>query len=224
MPEAKIALLFDIDGTLIITDGAGAVSWKRAFDELYGVEADISSYSDTGMTDPVVARRTFLAVIGRDPTPTEFTRLIERRMYYLQESVQESAGYKVLPGVAELLPALIKQGYLLGLTTGNLEAAAHIKLHRAHLNHFFSFGGYGSDSSSRTELTKVAMKRARVVSGADIAPSQFLALGDTPSDVMAAHESGIECVGVASHKFSVTQLKAAGADYVLDSLVDRLPL
>src|SRR5215471_19585240 len=161
----RIAILFDIDGTLITTGGAGATSWRLAFDELYGIPADIGEFTDAGMTDPDVGRQTFEAVLGREPERHEFTKLLERRLHYLHQTVQESGDYRVLPGVEDLLPRLVDEGYLLGLITGNLEAAAHIKLHRANLNRFFSFGGYGSDSSDRAEVTRIAMRRASLVFG-----------------------------------------------------------
>src|SRR6185437_8192719 len=134
MASKRIAILFDIDGTLISTGGAGAESWKRAFDELYGIPADTGNFTDTGMTDPDVGRQTFEAVLKRKPERKEFTRLLERRLFYLHQTVADSKDYRVLAGVEELLPKLIDDGYLLGLVTGNLEAAAHIKLHRAQLN------------------------------------------------------------------------------------------
>jgi phosphoglycolate phosphatase-like HAD superfamily hydrolase len=224
MSTNRVAILFDIDGTLISTGGAGAASWRLAFDELYRIPADIGKFSEAGMTDPEVGRRTFVAVIGHEPTRKEFSRLLERRLHYLYETVAESKTYLVLPGVEKLLPRLIEQGYLLGLVTGNVEAAAHIKLHRARLNRFFSFGGYGSDSDDRTELTKRARERASLVYGLAIEPAQSVAIGDTPLDVTAAHKAGIECVAVASGHFSVEQLRAAGADYAIGSLEDDLPL
>jgi phosphoglycolate phosphatase len=218
-----VALLFDIDGTLISTGGAGAASWRLAFDELYGVPADIGKFTDAGMTDSQVARRTFDAVVGHSPSRTELSRLLERRLNHLYATVADSTGYRVLPGVERLLPRLLEEGYLLGLVTGNGEAAAHIKLHRARLNRFFSFGGYGSDSDDRSELTKKALERAALVFGEPIDPKQCLTVGDTPLDITAAHGAGIECVGVASGHFSVEQLREAGADYVLASLRERLP-
>ncbi|MDA8397403.1 MAG: HAD family hydrolase [Actinomycetota bacterium] len=218
-----VAVLFDIDGTLIVTDGAGARSWELAFADLWEVEADISNYSDTGMTDPEVGRRTFEAVMGRSPSAAEFSRLLERRMHYLTQTVAESSGYRILPGVAELLPRLVEEGYVLGLVTGNLEAAAHVKLSRAGLNRFFSFGGYGSDSPDRTEVTRMAMRRGSVVFGGHVPPEAFLAVGDTPNDVEAAHAAGITCVAVASHKYDMEQLEASGADWVIPSLEQGLP-
>ena len=220
---SRVAVLFDIDGTLINTGGGGAASWRLAFDDLYGIPADIGEFTDIGMTDPDVGRKTFEAVMSRAPERKEFTRLLERRLHYLHQTVEESEGYRVLPGVDELLPRLIDDGYLLGLVTGNVEAAAHIKLHRARLNRFFSFGGYGSDAGDRGELTRIALERATLVYGEPVTPAQALTVGDTPLDVEGAHAAGIECVGVASHQFSVQQLRDAGADYVVSSLEQGLP-
>ncbi|MGH2866466.1 MAG: HAD family hydrolase, partial [Solirubrobacteraceae bacterium] len=98
MPE-RIAILFDIDGTLIISGGAGAASWRMAFDELYGIPADISQFTDTGMTDPEVGRQTFVAVLHRQPSRAEFAKLLERRLHYLYQTVADSKDYRVLDGV-----------------------------------------------------------------------------------------------------------------------------
>lgn len=221
----RLAILFDIDGTLIITGGAGAASWRMAFDELYGIPADIGKFTDTGMTDPDVGRQTFVAVMHRQPSRTEFTKLLERRLHYLYQTVAESDEYRVLDGVEELLPQLLDEGYLLGIVTGNLEVAAHIKLHRAKLNRFFSFGGYGSDATDRGEVTKAALRRAALVYGEEeMDPAMCLVVGDTPHDAEGAHAAGIECVGVASHNFDAEQLRKGGADYVIGSLEEGLPL
>jgi phosphoglycolate phosphatase-like HAD superfamily hydrolase len=176
------------------------------------------------MTDPDVGRKTFEAVMHRAPERAEFTRLLERRLHHMHKAVEESTAYRVLTGVEELLPRLIDGGYLLGLVTGNVEAAAHIKLHRARLNRFFSFGGYGSDSSDRGEITRIALKRAALVYGDDVGPEQAIVVGDTPRDVEGAHAAGIECVGVASGHYTVEQLREADADYALSSLEEPLPV
>jgi len=220
----RIAILFDIDGTLINSGGAGAASWRLAFDELYGIPADIGKFTDTGMTDPDVGRQTFEAVLHRPPERQEFAKLLERRLFYLHQTVAESKGYQVLAGVEKLLPELIEDSHLLGLVTGNLEAAAHIKLHRGQLNRFFSFGGYGSDSTDRAELTRIALKRGALVYGEDLPPERAIVVGDTPHDVEAAHAAGLQCVGVGSHHFDAQQLNDAGADFAITSLEEGLPL
>ncbi len=219
----RVAILFDIDGTLIISGGAGAESWRRAFDEIYGVPADIGAFTDTGMTDPEVGRLTFKGAIGRDPSDEEFAKLLDRRLHYLRQAVRESKEYRVLDGVMETIDDLLEKGYLLGIVTGNVEPAAHVKLHRPNLNRFFCFGGYGSDSENRAELTRCAVRRAALVYGAELHHDQCVIIGDTPHDAEAAHAVGIPCVGVASHNFNQDQLRAGGADWVIPSLVNGFP-
>jgi beta-phosphoglucomutase-like phosphatase (HAD superfamily) len=97
MAEHPRILLFDIDGTLVSTGGAGAVAWRQAFEELYGIPADIGKFTDAGMTDPDVGARTFEAVLHRKPTPLELTQVIQRRLEHLPDAVAQSQGYKVLP-------------------------------------------------------------------------------------------------------------------------------
>src|SRR5215475_6785592 len=159
------AVLFDIDGTLLVTGGAGGVAWQRAFRELHDVDADVAEHTDAGMTDPEIAAIVFREVIGNEGSAEERAKAIGAYLKHLPAAVAESAGYRVMPGIEKLLERLIDAGVLLGLVTGNIEAAAHIKLARAGLNRFFSFGGYGSDSADRTEVTKAALSRGSLVSG-----------------------------------------------------------
>src|SRR5215208_8242864 len=115
MPETPHILLFDIDGTLVSTGGAGAVAWRYAFQELHGIPADIGKFTDAGMTDPVVARLTFKSAVGHDPSPTELATVMAAYLDRLPEEVDESPGYRVLDGAAEVLPLLGRAGILLGL-------------------------------------------------------------------------------------------------------------
>ena len=117
MAAKYLAILFDIDGTLINSGGAGAASWRLAFDELYGIPADIGKYTDTGMTDPDVGRQTFEALLHREPTRGEFAKLLERRLHYLYQPVAGSKGYRVLEGATDLLAQLLDDGYLLGIVS-----------------------------------------------------------------------------------------------------------
>ena len=211
--QKPIAMLFDIDGTLLSTGGAGARSWRWAFNELHGIPADIGQFSDAGMTDPEVARRTFVSVIGRTPTGREIASLLAKYLSRLPHEVAESEGYKVLDGVPQLLPRLCGDGILLGITTGALEAAAQIKLARGALNHYFCFGGYGSDSALRAELTRCAIERAGRILGEPADSSQVVVVGDTPLDVEAAHAVGAVAMGVATGHFGRGDLQKVGADY-----------
>jgi phosphoglycolate phosphatase len=218
------AVLFDIDGTLISSGGASHIAWERAFQELYGVSVAIDEYTNPGMTDPVVGRLAFAGALGHQPSGRELAKLMGRRLHHLADAVAESDGYRVMDGVEALLERLVDEGLLLGLTTGNVEAAAHIKLGRANLNRFFCFGGYGSDSTDRTELTRKAVERGAIVSGGRLEQSECFSVGDTPLDVEAGHGAGIRVVGVATGSFSVEQLREAGADWAIPSLEQGFPL
>jgi phosphoglycolate phosphatase len=218
------AILFDIDGTLITTGGASDRAWNRAFKELQDVGVDVPAVTGKGVPDPEVGRVVFRNAIGREPTADEADALMRRRLDHLPDEVENSPGFRVQDCVIELLDKLIDDGILLGLTTGNVEEAAHIKLQRANLNRFFSFGGYGSDSPDRTELTKKALERAELVSGRSVEPEQCFSCGDTPRDVEAGHSAGIRVTGVATGEYTVDQLKEAGADAAISSFCEGLPL
>jgi phosphoglycolate phosphatase-like HAD superfamily hydrolase len=141
----------------------------------------------------------------------------------LPDEVAASKGYRVLDGVPECLARLRDEGKLLGLTTGGLEAAAHIKLARAGLNEFFSFGGYGTDSEDRVALTRTAIERAEAILKQELEPDEVFVVGDTPLDIEAAHGARATAVGVASGVYSVESLRDAGADHVLGSLEETFP-
>src|SRR6266550_5200774 len=170
IPRTK-AVLFDIDGTLIDTGGAGARSWSWAFEHLHGVPADIATSSSAGMTDPDVATRTFEVVLGRVPSDHELARLFAWYVYRLQDEVAISDGYRVLDGVVATLGRLIDLGIVLGIVSGGLEGSARIKLERGHLNRYFPVGAFGTDSRDRREITRVAIARVSMMHGRDIEPS-----------------------------------------------------
>jgi phosphoglycolate phosphatase len=218
------AVLFDIDGTLLVTGGAGAVAWQRAFRELHGIDADIEEHTHAGMTDPEIAAIVFREVIGREGSEAERAEAIAAYLGHLGDAVDESPGYRVMPGIEELLPRLTEQGVLLGIVTGNIESAAHAKLARGDLNRYFAFGGYGSDSRDRTELTRRALERGGVVAGSPLDPEATIGVGDTPRDVTACHGAGIRLVGVATGSYSVEELAGAGADWPLEDVNSGFPV
>jgi len=225
MPEGGTqAVLFDIDGTLLDTGGASDRAWKRAFKELQGVDVDVPAVTGKGVPDPEVGRVVFRETIGREPTDEEADALMRRRLDHLPEEVENSPGYLVKDCVVETLEKLTADGILLGLTTGNVEEAAHIKLARADLDRFFPFGGYGSDSRDRTELTKRAVERAAQAFGGKLDRARCFSCGDTPRDVEAGHGAGLRVVGVATGEFTVDELEEADADAAIGSFCEGLPL
>ncbi len=217
------AVLFDIDGTLLVTGGAGGRAWRRAFRELHSIDVNIADHTDAGMTDPEIAAIVFREVLGREGTPEERSKAIGCYLKHLPDTVAESDGYRTMPGIGKLLDDLIDAGRLLGLVTGNVEAAAHIKLARAGFNRYFSFGGYGSDSANRTEVTEAALRRGELVSGGALADDACIAVGDTPRDVKAGHGAGVKVVGVATGSYSLDQLHEAGADWCLETVESGFP-
>jgi beta-phosphoglucomutase-like phosphatase (HAD superfamily) len=216
--EAVQALLFDIDGTLISTGGASDRAWHRAFAELHGVDVDVPRYTGKGVPDPEVGLQCFRAVIGREPEGDEMAKLMALRQRYLGEEVESSPGYRVMPGVVELLERLTAEGRLVGLITGNTEPAAHTKLARADLNRFFTFGGYGSDANQRVDVCRKALDRAEIAAGGALDRAGSIATGDTPRDIEAGHGAGIRVVGVATGEYSVDELSGAGGDWVVADL------
>lgn len=217
------AVLFDIDGTLLVTGGAGAVAWQRAFRESHGIEANIDEHTRAGMTDPEIAAIIFREVIGREGSVAEREEAIAAYLSHLQQAVDESEGYRVMPGIAELLSRLAESGMPLGIVTGNIEPAARIKLARGDLNRYFSFGGYGSDSSDRTELTAKAIERGGEVAGKPLDLATTIAVGDTPRDVLAGHGAGIRVVGVATGNYSIEELEKAEADWAIADVTAGFP-
>jgi phosphoglycolate phosphatase len=217
------AVLFDIDGTLLTTGGAGGRAWARAFEERFGRPADIERFSEVGMTDPDVARATFVGTIGREPSDDELAQLIMGYLLWLPDEVLHSPGYRVFDGVRDTLAALSGMGTVLGLVTGNIEGAARIKMERSHLNRYFAFGGYGTDSRDRAALTQAAIDRAEMLHGHDLDRADIVVVGDTPRDIEAAHAVGAISVTVATGEYTEGQLRAAGADHVLPNLLAPFP-
>jgi phosphoglycolate phosphatase len=217
-------VLWDIDGTLLVTGGAGAVAWQRAFEEQWGAEANIEEHTQAGMTDPEIAAIIFREVIGREGSEAERAAAIAGYLAHLEDAVNESPGYRVMAGIEETLPRLAEQGVLQGIVTGNIEAAAHIKLARANLNRFFQFGGYGSDASDRTEVTKKALERGGAVLGTPLDLAAAISVGDTPRDIEAGHGAGIRVVGVATGSYSVDQQRDAGADWAISDVTSGFPV
>jgi phosphoglycolate phosphatase len=218
------ALLFDIDGTLIDTGGASDRAWHRAFEELYDVDVNVPDHTGKGVPDPAVGLQCFRGALGREPEGGEMAKLMALRQRHLAEEVETSPGYRVMPGARELLERLTAEGRLVGLITGNTEPAAHIKLARADLNRFFTFGGYGSDADIRVDVCRKALDRAALVAGDRFDRSGSIAIGDTPIDIEAAHSAGIRVLSVGTGDYSVDQLREAGADWAVTTLAEELPI
>ena len=222
MVAKPVAVLFDVDETLVHTGGSGARSRSAAFERLHGVAADIGQHSSAGETDPQVARETFRGVLGRDPTAEELDHIYAQYLLHLADDIWTSEQYKVLPGAEQILARLVEAGVILGLVSGAMEGGARTKLMPANLNRFFLFGAYGSDSADRGELTSIAIAKAARLHDT-LTPDQVFVVGDTPRDIDAAKHAGAVSIAVATGRYSTDELLAAGATHVLASLEHAFP-
>ncbi len=213
-------VLFDIDGTLIKSGGAGARALNRAMARVLGRDEVEADFSFAGMTDRAIFRR-MLGALGLEASESHIERVLEVYPDILREEVANASGYRVLPGIVAALDAVADTGEVaLGLGTGNVERGARIKLERVALNHYFSFGGFGCDAERRDELLRAGAARGAARLGRPLEECRVLVVGDTPLDVAAAHAIGARCLALATGGASAGALRAAGADHVFGDLAE----
>jgi len=219
MHPSKTILLFDIDGTLLISGGAGNRALNRAFQERYGIFKVMKSITPDGKTDPAIVREIFQIKLQREPGIREREELQNAYLHYLSEEIQTSSGYRLLPGVLPLLEeAGRRSGLILGLLTGNWEQGAEIKLGRSHLKRFFPFGGFGSDAEDRGEIARLAVCRGREYAGEMVPEDRIFVIGDTLHDIRCARAAGVRAIAVATGSASVEDLALHQPDHVLKDL------
>lgn len=214
-------ILFDIDGTLVRTGGAGSRAMGRAFTDLFGVAGPFDSISMAGRTDRSIFEEALerTGVAFDDGLLQRFrTRYCER----LEEALPEPGHPKgVMAGVRPLLEALAcRPGVFVALLTGNYERGAQIKLKHFDLWHYFPCGAFGDDARDRIELFPLAMARARACGAPAVSPAEVMVVGDTVLDVGCAAAAGARSVAVATGPVNVETLKRSGADVVFEDLRD----
>jgi phosphoglycolate phosphatase-like HAD superfamily hydrolase len=213
-------VLFDIDGTLVLTAHAGYRALTLACEQLVGGSDPLSGLAVAGRTDRGILTEV-LALGGRELDDDLLDRLRDQYVANLRnEILRAGEGVKaVMPGVRELLDALQgRDDVFVGLLTGNFEAGARIKLEYFDLWRYFRCGAYGDDAADRNALVPFALARARACGLPDLSPEHILVVGDTPNDVACARAVGAVPVGVATGGFSVAHLRASGADIVFQDL------
>jgi phosphoglycolate phosphatase-like HAD superfamily hydrolase len=215
-------ILFDIDGTLIRSHGAGRETIILALMEIFGTAGPIDDYKMSGKTDPRIITDLLLAAGFTDgeiaaKLPDVYRLMIENgRIIFPQRDMQPCAG------VLELLATLRQHpDVILGLVTGNIVGTAPLKLAAANIDPAqFLLGAYGSDALDRNQLPGIAMKRASDLTGSPFTGNNTVVIGDTPADILCARAGRATAVAVASGWHAVPTLARYQPDYLLENLCD----
>lgn len=220
-------ILFDIDGTLLWTDGAGRRAIHRALVDEMGTAGPIDGYRFDGKTDPQIVRELMELAGHPDSLSNERITAVCRRYVELltAELAKPTQATRIYPGIKDLLAALepheAKSQALVGLLTGNVEHGAALKLRSAGIDPArFAVGAFGSDSHARADLPAIAAERAAQRTGRRFTGADLVIVGDTPDDVACARPMSARTVGVATGSYSTAALKAAGATHVFENLGD----
>mgnify|MGYP001810070680 CR=1 FL=1 len=214
-------VLFDIDGTLLASGGAGRRAMERALREVYGGIGP-EGYAYDGKTDRQIVRE-LMRGDGHDEAVIDagMPRVFAR---YLEELVVEAqtSPIRALAGVPAVLDALDgRDDVMLGLLTGNIVQGAEVKLSAAGIDTGrFRVAAYGSDHEHRPELPRIARERAEATLGRAVPRDTLVVIGDTPLDIGCAHAQGARAIAVATGRFDTTALAAHGPEIVLDDLAD----
>jgi phosphoglycolate phosphatase len=212
-------ILFDIDGTLILTGGAGMRAMGRAFHEVFGVPDAFADVPMPGRTDAIIVAEALekCGVRQADGLLGRFRDVYFERL--AEEISLPTPGKRVLPGVRPLLEALVaRDDVLVGLLTGNYTASARIKLEFFGLWRYFRCGAFGEEAFDRNGLVQVALDRAERCGVSPAVPADVIVVGDTPFDVACALNSGARAVAVATGGSDAETLYRCGAEVVFQDL------
>ncbi|GBD39924.1 Pyrophosphatase PpaX [bacterium HR37] len=217
MQEIKL-ILFDIDGTLLVSGGASIRAINRVFKNMFGIENAMEGIKPDGKTDPLILRELFMKNLKRDFSKEEANRVFKEYLSFLEKEIVTSKSLRIMPGITQLIKTLSqKQDTAIGIATGNIEEGARIKLRHSGLEHFFRFGGFGSDSESREKLIRIAIERGRKLFNHTRRERVFV-VGDTPFDIISAKAVGAEVIAVATGSYTVEDLKRYKPHFVFKNL------
>ena len=216
-------VLFDIDGTILWSDGAGRRAVFQALEEHFG-KSGPGEHRFDGKTDPQIVRELMRhAGVSDQDIDARLEEVLDRYLALLREELESvDHAHHVFPGVRELLDALeARDDVALGLLTGNIHPGANAKLSAVGIDpDRFLVGAFGSDHHERPELPEIARRRAERVLGHPVAGPDLVVIGDTPADVACGVSIGARAIGVATGRYSVDELRACNAAAVFPDLTD----
>ncbi|MFH1681694.1 MAG: HAD family hydrolase [Candidatus Eisenbacteria bacterium] len=214
-------LVFDIDGTLLLSGGAGARALDRAFLERMSAPEAMKGIHPDGLTDYDIIQRMGARTLGRALDDAELEAIRGRYAFFLKDELARPEGFRVLPGVRALLEHLAgEEDLLLGLVTGNFETTGRMKLAHGGLDRYFRFGGWGSDSIDRAALTRIGIERGRKLAGDAVPEGGVFLIGDTVHDIRCGREAGARIVAVATGSTPIETLREKDPDFLFDDLTD----
>lgn len=215
-------ILFDIDGTLVLTGGAGGRAMGRAAADVFGFAHADKSIAMAGRTDTWIVAQ-MAAQQGTRFDAEVLGRFEAVYIGHLREEIGRAGPQKgVLPGVTGVLEMLSGHvGVHLALLTGNFRRGAEIKLEYFDLWRYFESGAFGEDAQDRNLLLQKAIDRVAAAGGPVVRPEEVVVVGDTPLDVAVALAGGARALAVATGPYDVDTLRASGAHVTLDDLRDE---
>ena len=214
-------ILFDIDGTLLLTQGAGIHAMADAGRELFSDHFTIDGIEFSGRLDSLIWKD-LVKLNGVDDSDLNHDRFRAHYGKHLHRRLHESPTAKLLPGVSNLVHRLVAvESVTLGLLTGNYPETGRLKIQRAGLDpDLFRVAAWGIDGATRRDLPAIAMQRHGQDLGRSIEPDRVVIIGDTPHDVDCARHNGCRSIGVATGAFDVASLRECGADLAMEDLSD----
>ena len=213
-------ILFDVDGTLIRTGGAGMQAFALAFKEQFSLRKGSENLNFSGRTDHSLVRE-FLEMHGIAASPEHFKRFERSYLPWLKKLLPECKG-NVCPGVTKFFVKLksLPEPPLTGLLTGNLRRGAELKLRHYNLWHHFPFGGFADDNEDRDQIAAIAWQRANHQLHRALSSHEILVVGDTPLDIRCARAIGAKVLAVATGSVTESELAAHNPDWLCRDLTE----